>query len=78
MINVCLGTACHVRGGARVLEKLEDELGVNSGETTEDKKFTLETVRCIGCCALSPVIKVDRRVHSRVRSHTVMDILMKY
>jgi NADH:ubiquinone oxidoreductase subunit E/NAD-dependent dihydropyrimidine dehydrogenase PreA subunit len=78
MINVCLGTACHVRGGARVLEKLEDELGVNSGETTEDKKFTLETVRCIGCCALSPVIKVDRRVHSRVRPHTVMDILMKY
>ncbi len=78
MINICLGTACHVRGGARVLEKLEDELGVNSGETTEDKKFSLETVRCIGCCALSPVIKVDRRVYSRVRPHTVMDILMKY
>ena len=78
MVSVCMGTACHVRGGERLLEKLEDELGVKAGHTTEDKKFTLEMVRCIGCCALSPVIKVDERVYSRVRYNTVMDTLMKY
>jgi len=78
MINVCLGTACHVRGGARIMEKLEGELGIKPGETTEDKKFTLEPVRCIGCCALGPVIKVDRHVHARVRHSTVMDLLRKY
>jgi NADH:ubiquinone oxidoreductase subunit E len=78
MVSVCMGTACHVRGGERLLEKLEDELGVKAGQTTEDKKFTLEMVRCIGCCALAPVIKVDDRVYSRVRYNTVMDTLMKY
>jgi NADH:ubiquinone oxidoreductase subunit E len=78
MISVCMGTACHVRGGERVLEKLEEELGVKSGETTENKKFSLEMVRCIGCCALAPVIRVDERVYSRVRYNTVMDTLMKY
>ena len=78
MISVCMGTACHVRGGERVLERLEEELGIKSGETTEDKKFSLEMVRCIGCCALSPVIRVDERVYSRVRYNTVMDTLMKY
>ncbi len=78
MISVCMGTACHVRGGERILEKLEEELGVKSGQTTEDKKFSLEMVRCIGCCALSPVIRVDERVYSRVRYNTVMDTLMKY
>jgi NADH:ubiquinone oxidoreductase subunit E len=78
MVSVCMGTACHVRGAERLLEKLEDELGVKAGNTTEDKKFTLEMVRCIGCCALAPVIKVDERVYSRVRYNTVMDTLMKY
>jgi NADH:ubiquinone oxidoreductase subunit E len=78
MVSVCMGTACHVRGAERLLEKLEDELGVKAGNTTEDKKFTLEMVRCIGCCALAPVIKVDDRVYSRVRYNTVMDTLMKY
>jgi NADH:ubiquinone oxidoreductase subunit E len=73
-----MGTACHVRGGERILEKLEEELGIRHGQTTGDKKFTLEMVRCIGCCALSPVIRVDDRVHSRVRYNTVMDTLMKY
>ncbi len=77
VITMCMGTACHIRGGARILEKLEDELGISSGETTEDMKFSLETVRCIGCCALSPVIKIDQRVYSGVNHHTVMDILMK-
>jgi len=78
MVSVCMGTACHVRGGERILEKLEDELGIKHGQTTENKTFTLEMVRCIGCCALSPVIRVDDRVYSRVRYNTVMDTLMKY
>jgi NADH:ubiquinone oxidoreductase subunit E len=78
MLSVCIGTACYVRGGERILQKLEDELGIKPSQTTEDKKFSLEMVRCIGCCALSPVIKVDQRVYSRVKHNTVMDILMKY
>ena len=78
MISVCMGTACHVRGSERILEKLEDELGVKQGQTTEDKKFSLEMVRCIGCCALSPVIRIDERVYSRVRYNTVMDVVSKH
>jgi len=78
MVSVCMGTACHVRGGERILERLEEELGIKPGQTTEDKKFSLEMVRCVGCCALSPVVRVDKRVYSRVRYNTVMDILMEY
>jgi NADH:ubiquinone oxidoreductase subunit E len=78
MISVCMGTACHVRGSERILEKLEDELGITHGHTTEDKKFSLEMVRCIGCCALSPVIRIDERVYSRVRYNTVMDMVSKH
>ena len=55
LINVCLGTACHVRGAVRILEKIERDLGINSGETTPDLKFTLETVNCVGACALKKV-----------------------
>jgi len=58
-LYVCLGTACHVRGGARITKGLTKQLGVKPGDTTEDKNFTLETLRCIGCCSLAPVIKVD-------------------
>jgi len=59
LINVCLGTACHVRGGSRVLETVERCLSVKRGETTKDRKFTLETVNCMGACALGPVVKID-------------------
>ena len=59
LINVCLGTACHVRGAIRVLEKIERRLAIKRGETTQDRKFTLETVNCMGACALGPVLKVD-------------------
>ena len=58
-IYVCLGTACHVRGGARIIKGVSKHLGIKPGDTTEDKNFTLETLRCIGCCSLAPVIKVD-------------------
>lgn len=58
-LYVCLGTACHVRGGARIIKGLSKQLEIKPGDTTEDKNFTLETLRCIGCCSLAPVIKVD-------------------
>jgi len=58
-IRVCLGTACHLKGGERIAEGLEMELGVQRGETTDDLKFTLETVNCLGACALAPVVMVD-------------------
>lgn len=59
IINVCLGTACIVRGSKRVLERIADRLGIEPGETTEDGEFTLETVNCLGACALGPIIVVD-------------------
>ncbi len=59
IISVCLGTACHVRGAVKVLEKLERSLSIKSGQTTPDLKFTLETVNCMGACALGPVVRVD-------------------
>lgn len=58
-LYVCLGTACHVRGGSRITRGLTKQLGIKPGDTTEDRNFTLETLRCIGCCSLAPVIKVD-------------------
>ena len=58
-LYVCLGTACHVRGGARIIKGVSKQLGIKPGDTTEDRNFTLETLRCIGCCSLAPVIKMD-------------------
>ncbi len=65
-IRVCLGTACHVRGGATLLETLERGLEIKCGETTPDGKYDLDRVACLGCCALSPVVQIDREIHSRV------------
>lgn len=62
IVCVCVGTACHVRGAAKVLEQLEEEFGVNEGETTGDMSMTLETVGCVGCCGLAPVITVNSEV----------------
>ncbi len=66
VVTVCLGTACHVRAGHRLVEKMERDHGVKPGETTEDMKFTLETVNCLGCCALGPVVVVDGKYESQV------------
>jgi len=63
LVNVCLGTACHVRGGPRIMGKAEESLKIKAGETTQDMKFTLERVNCLGCCALGPVIVVDKDYH---------------
>ena len=78
IIRVCTGTACHVRGGAEVLESLKDELGIDSGETTEDLKFTLETVACIGACGLAPVIMINDDTHGRLTKKKAKEILREY
>jgi NADH:ubiquinone oxidoreductase subunit E len=67
-----------VRGAERVTDRLQDELGIGLGEVTQDRKFSLEVVRCIGCCALAPVFKVGERVHAKVRLREVADILKGY
>jgi NADH-quinone oxidoreductase subunit E len=64
--TVCLGTACHVRGGQALLDTLRLRLGIREGETTPDREFELDRVACLGCCALAPVVKVDDRVHAQV------------
>lgn len=77
-INVCLGTACHVRGGARVMEKLERDLGIERGGTTEDLNFSLDEVRCLGCCGLAPVIMVGKDVHGKLSEATVVPVINQY
>lgn len=78
VVRVCLGTACHVRGGQRILEAAERVLGVKVGETTPDRKFTLERVNCLGCCALGPVMVVDDKYHGGVLPAKVKEILSNY
>ena len=77
-IKVCLGTACHVRGGERILEALERELKVKPGQTTSDFKFGLERVACFGCCALGPVMVIDEDVYSRVTTAKAKEVLALY
>ncbi|GAB6269497.1 MAG: NAD(P)H-dependent oxidoreductase subunit E [Smithella sp.] len=77
-VRVCLGTACYVRGGKAIYEKLEKEFGITEGETTPDRMFTLETVRCLGACGLGPVVVVDEDVHGRVKPGKVKEILSQY
>src|SRR4030066_1580539 len=78
LINVCLGTACHVRGGSRVLETVERCLSVKRGETTKDRKFTLETVNCMGACALGPVVKIDGEYFGQMSAGKVDGVLAKF
>jgi len=77
LVSVCLGTACHVRGGLLVAEEFERQLGVKAGETTPDKLFTLETVNCLGACALGPVVVIDGHYFSKVRTSRVRQLLDK-
>ncbi len=78
IINVCLGTACHVRGGKRLVDRIERELIVKAGETTDDFQFTLETVNCLGACALGPIMVVDGKTYGRVKPDGVSKILQNY
>ena len=78
IIRVCLGTACHLKGGPRIADALSRELGIESGETTEDRMFTLERVNCLGCCALAPVVEVNGNVHAGVTVGKIPSILAQY
>lgn len=78
LINVCLGTACHVRGAARIIEKVERSLAINRGETTKDRKFTLETVNCMGCCAVGPAVKIDGEYFGQMSTDKVDSVLTKF
>jgi len=78
LINVCLGTACHVRGAVRVLEAIERELGIKPGETTEDLKYTLETVNCVGACALGPILIVGEEYSGEMTTEKVKPLLESY
>jgi len=75
---VCLGTACHVRGGPRILDEFERRLGISAGETTKDLRFTLETIACLGCCAIGPVVVIDKEYHGHATVRKVGTILNKY
>jgi NADH-quinone oxidoreductase subunit E len=77
-IHVCLGTACHVRGAPRVLDTVQDLTGIKPGETDMDLKFSLETVNCLGCCALGPVIEIDGKTHGNVSTARTQDVLKSY
>lgn len=74
-ISVCLGTACYVRGGKEVLNKLKDELGIDVGETTPDKKYSLNVMRCIGSCGLAPAMTINGKVYKQVNPNRIKRIL---
>ena len=78
LVRVCLGTACYVRGGMRVLEALKKQLGIDVGETTEDQEFSLEVARCFGACGLAPVITINDIVHHRVKPARIGEVLAQY
>ena len=77
-IKVCLGTACYVRGGTKIVDKIKELLDIDVGETTEDMNFTLEVMRCIGACGLAPAIAVDDTVFKRVNPNKLRQILAQY
>lgn len=78
IVRVCLGTACHVRGGAKIFDRVQKELGIGDGETTEDLRYTIESVACIGACGLAPVIMVNDETHGRLTPDQIPAILAQY
>ncbi len=78
IIQICVGPACHVKGSARILESLERELGIQAGGTTDDRRFTLEAVRCVGCCGLAPVVTVNDDVHGSMTPQKILKALDDY
>ncbi len=77
-VKVCLGTACHVKGGANILDTLENGLEIRCGETTSDGRFDLDRVACLGCCALSPVVQIDEKIFSRITVNKLTELLKFY
>jgi NADH-quinone oxidoreductase subunit E len=77
-IHICMGTACHVRGAPRVLDTVRDLTGIAPGETDMDLNFSLETVNCLGCCALGPVVEIDGKTHGKMASGKTAEVLKQY
>ena len=77
-VHICMGTACHVRGAPRILGTAEDHTGIKSGETDLDLKFSLETVNCLGCCALGPVMEINGTTHGRLSAKQTAEVLEGY
>lgn len=77
-IRACLGTACFVKGGKKIAERIEKELGIKPGETTEDRRYSLNVNRCLGACGIAPVIMINDKIHQKVRPDKVMDIIKTY
>ncbi len=75
VIRVCRGTACHVRGSSKVLSEMEKQLGIKAGETTPDREYTLETVACIGACALAPTMTIDNETYGKMSTKKVAEVL---
>ena len=78
LINVCMGTACHVRGAVQVLEQIEQELGIKRGSSTKDLRFTLDSVNCVGACALGPIVIIDEEYHGEMTTDKVGPTLKNY
>lgn len=77
-IHICMGTACHVRGAQRVLDAVQDFTGIRPGETDLDLKFSLETVNCLGCCALGPVMEINGKTHGKMAPARTAEVLKNY
>ena len=78
IVSICMGTACYVKGGDKVLEALKKELGVDNGETTEDGLFTLQEARCLGACGIAPVVMIDDKIYGELDSKKTIDLINKY
>jgi len=77
-VKVCMGTACHLKGAGQILEAIERELGVKRNHTTVDKRYTIESVNCVGACAMAPVVVVNENYYGHMRPSKIMDVLNKY
>jgi NADH-quinone oxidoreductase subunit E len=77
-ITACVGTTCHVKGAPKIVDTLERALGIKTGETTEDMNFTLETVNCLGCCGLAPVLTVGEDLYGKITQTSLPNILKQY
>ena len=78
LVEVCAGTACHVQGAARLMDRMERDLAIKCGETTKDKMFSLEEVRCLGCCSLAPVVRISGNIHPNLTQDEIPKILKNY
>ncbi|MBE0461213.1 MAG: NADH-quinone oxidoreductase subunit NuoE [Candidatus Aminicenantes bacterium] len=77
-ITICMGTACHIRGAPKILEEVQRQLGIDAGETTPDRMFSLETVNCLGCCAIGPVAVIDGNYYSNITTKKINSIIKEY